>query len=346
MICTINDFKIIEKIGEGSFGTVYLALFKPTGERVALKRTRKDGTTEKVIERFKREAHIMLRVQHPSAVRFFGAFETETSLFIVMEYVEGKTLSSIVWDSSRKFIQDCFAANGINRNVEEFLANNNWKEIVPDFCGALPESNALRHFVELASILKHLHREKKVVHRDIKLENIIIDPCGHLRLIDFGFSNIEGSSNSSLFETACGTVNYAAPEVIKRELYSHKVDVWSSGIILYAMVTGKLPFFHENLQETYRQIVNDEPCFPSHLSPQMVELISLLLTKSPEKRPSFDQIFNLPIMANAVQEYSDLVNFLLYPPGHDMTVVCDYGKIMKKVSSRAQKEKLLKEFLL
>ncbi|OHT07729.1 hypothetical protein TRFO_24006 [Tritrichomonas foetus] len=122
-----------------------------------------------------------------------------------------------------------------------------------------------------------------------------------------------------MFKTACGTVGYTAPEVIKREPYNDKVDIWSAGIILYTMVTGHLPFLHENLQEVYQQIISKDPYFPPNLSKEMVDLISLLLNKEPNERPSFEDIFEIPIVAKTVSEHSNIVNYLLQQPLREST---------------------------
>ncbi|OHT07731.1 CAMK family protein kinase [Tritrichomonas foetus] len=268
MDISIEDFKIIEKIGEGAFGAVYLAIFKPSGDRVAIKRVKKEACTIKVIKRCRREARIMRKVHHPSIVNFYGSFETDTSFFIIMEYVAGRTLSEVIHSSSYN------SSILETPNDNHFAGNYHTK--------GLPESMAMKYFIELACAIRYLHNYVKVVHRDIKLDNIIVDTNGHLKLLDFGFSNTEENSDSVLFNTACGTIGYTAPEIIKRECYDKKVDIWSIGVILYSMVTGNLPFFHENLQEACRLIVTGEPSYPPYLSSEMIELISKLLSKSPK----------------------------------------------------------------
>ncbi|OHT07726.1 AGC family protein kinase [Tritrichomonas foetus] len=301
MYVSIEDFKIIEKLGEGAYGVVFLAIYKANGEKVALKRLKKEGCDPKVINRFKREAYILKKVVHPSTARFYGAFETESSLFIAMEYIEGKLLSTI---------------------LDECLCNTN--------CGYLSENIAMRYFLEIACILRYLHKEAKVVHRDIKMDNIIVDSLGHVHLVDFGFANSYGYEicsdsedsdcvGSPLFDTICGTVGYMAPELIQRGHYSDKVDIWSIGVILYKIVTGKLPFFHENLQAACKMIVTEDPIFPPELSHEMVELISKLLIKSPAERPSIDEVFQIPIVLRTAGEYFTIVNNLTNPPSQKIS---------------------------
>ncbi|OHT07730.1 hypothetical protein TRFO_24007 [Tritrichomonas foetus] len=153
---SINDFQIIRKLGQGTFGSVFISTFKPTGDIVALKRMKKENATESAIIRFRREARIMKKMSHPAIVQFFGSFETENSIFIAMEYIDGQTLDRIV-------------NNTTNSCCDAFCQQDNQLNEV-----ALPENVTMRHFVELLCILKHLHREEKVVHRDLKLDNLII----------------------------------------------------------------------------------------------------------------------------------------------------------------------------
>ncbi|OHT16393.1 AGC family protein kinase [Tritrichomonas foetus] len=310
---TMEDFKIIRTLGEGNFGSVFLAIFKPTGDRVALKRMKKEDHDTRSINRFRREIRIMRKISHPSVPRFYGTFETDTSIFIVMEYINGTSLTEIV--------RGC--------------------DGVPEMCeNRLPEKIAMKYFVELICILKNLHTELKIVHRDLKLDNIIIDMNERVRILDFGLSNMDNtdevelhnhhnnndnnSKNESkiLFETACGTIAYVAPEMIKRENYTEKVDIWSTGVVLYSMLTGKLPFYHENIAEACRMIVEDQPLFPSFLNHSAIELLSALLSKSPKSRPTLDEILAFPIVHDTFNEHHSICGFLLHPSPIESILSC------------------------
>ena len=277
----IGDFKILSSIGEGATSSVYLAIHIETKKYVALKRMRKADFEESVIEKFRREIKISSLIDHPGVVHFYDYFETQEALFIVLEFIEGKTLSSIIEENGR-----------------------------------LPEDLAIKYFLELVSILKYLHDNIRVVHRDLKTDNIIVDQEGHLHLIDFGLSNL-GDANmqndNKLFNTACGTIAYSAPELFKHKKHGWKVDIWSSGVILYSMLCGSLPFCNENIQRLLNMIVNNEPEYPDYLSENVINLLTQLLQKSPKKRIEENEIFNHPAVLKIYHENSKYLINLINP---------------------------------
>ncbi len=129
----------------------------------------------------------------------------------------------------------------------------------------LPENEACRIYFQLAEALEYIHLIK-IVHRDLKPENVLLDKNFNIKLIDFGLSNIY-TSNENL-QTACGSPCYAAPEMILGEKYSaYKVDIWSSGVVLYTMLTGHLPFDAPQIQKLYSKIISGTYVIPEYLSP-------------------------------------------------------------------------------
>jgi len=151
-------------------------------------------------------------------------------------------------------------------------------------------------FAQLVGAVSYVHMQS-CVHRDLKLENILFDKHENVKLVDFGFTReYEGKSN--YLQTFCGTVCYSAPEMLKGEKYAgEKVDVWSLGIILYALLCGELPFDDDDDNVTRKKILSEEPQFPSHLPPEAVSLIKSLLSKRPLVRPSLPDILSHPFLA-------------------------------------------------
>lgn len=151
-------------------------------------------------------------------------------------------------------------------------------------------------FTQLVGAVAYVHG-KSCVHRDLKLENILLDKNENVKLCDFGFTR-EYEGKASYLQTFCGTVCYSAPEMLKGEKYAgEKVDVWSLGIILYALIAGELPFDEDDDQDTKRRILTEEPKFNDRFSEDSKSLISLLLSKRPLIRPSLSDILAHPFLA-------------------------------------------------
>lgn len=130
-----------------------------------------------------------------------------------------------------------------------------------------------------------------MVHRDLKLENILLTSGLDVKIIDFGLANILANEQNAKFKTACGSPSYVAPEVLSGKKYlGPQVDVWSSGIILYAMACGSLPFDDDKIPELYKKISNGVFDIPSHVSPKLHDLLKKILVVDPEKRPSLTDI--------------------------------------------------------
>ena len=150
-------------------------------------------------------------------------------------------------------------------------------------------------FAQLLGAVTYVH-DKSCVHRDLKLENILLDKHENVKLCDFGFTR-EYEGRASYLQTYCGTVCYAAPEMLKGEKYAgEKVDVWSLGIILYALLTGELPFDEDDDNATKVRILTTEPKYPDHLPPDAKTLIVALLSKRPLLRPSLSEILAHPFL--------------------------------------------------
>ncbi|XP_062031421.1 hormonally up-regulated neu tumor-associated kinase [Lepus europaeus] len=247
------------KLGEGSFAKVREGLHVLTGEKVAIKvidkkRAKKDTY---VTKNLRREGQIQQMIRHPNITQLLDILETENSYYLVMELCPGGNLMHKIYEKKR-----------------------------------LEESEARRYIRQLISAVEHLHRAG-VVHRDLKIENLLLDEDNNIKLIDFGLSNCAGILGySDPFSTQCGSPAYAAPELLARKKYGPKIDVWSIGVNMYAMLTGTLPFTVEpfSLRALYQKMVDKEMNpLPTQLSTGAINFLRSLLEPDPVKRPNIQQ---------------------------------------------------------
>lgn len=264
----IGNYSVIEQIGEGGYSVVYKARHTITGIYVALKCLGKDKPKTPCLAKIEKECRLMQSIDHPFIATYYEFFEDEENYYIAMEYVErGSLLEKI--------------------NSEE----------------GIDEDTARKVFVQLIFALDYLHNEKKIAHRDIKAENILFDRDNNIRLIDFGLSN-SFEAPDTLFQTACGSPNYIAPEVVKRKGYTNLSDVWSAGVVLYAMLIGKLPFYDKNIKKVIEQIVFEEPDYPIHMNPEARLTIQKILIKDPTQRITINELLQEPWLVS-FKEYKD-----------------------------------------
>merc|ERR1719433_709421 len=205
----------------------------------------------------RREINILRKLKHPHIIELFEVIDTPTDIFVVTEYVpEGELFDYIVTH------------------------------------GKLAESDARRFFQQIVSGIEYLHA-CRVVHRDLKPENLLLDDQNRERIADFGLSNMIYDGN--FLKTSCGSPNYAAPEVISGQLYAGpEVDVWSCGVILYALLCGSLPFDDENIPNLFRRIRSGKYTLPPPLSRHAMDLIPKMLTVNPVERITIPEIRKHP----------------------------------------------------
>ena len=255
----ICEFIIKEKLGEGAFGSVRLGINKQTGEKVAIKILEKSRLTRNEDKiRLEREIEILKKLKHPNIVQLYSVIETEKQLFIIMEYIKGQELYQYILLKKR-----------------------------------LQEDEACLFFQQIISGIEYLHK-LKIAHRDIKSENIIIEQnTKTIKILDFGLSNIYGDKDDELLRTACGSPCYAAPEMLCGEMYKGRgVDIWSAGIVLFAMVCGYLPFEDDDNSELYKKIISGKFTISVNISNQARDLIYKILNTNPRKRINISQIKN------------------------------------------------------
>jgi serine/threonine protein kinase len=222
---------------------------------VAIKIVRKDFLDSKpsLRRKMRREISVLKLLSHPNVMGLIDVFEIETHLFLVMEFVDGLELF-------------------------EFLVRR----------GALPPGEALAFFHQIICGLEYCHR-RLIVHRDLKPENLLLDRQLRLKIADFGMTSL--NPPGSLLETSCGSPHYCDPMVVSGERYDGlKADIWSCGVILYAMVTGRLPFDDENLQRLLLKVQAGQFHLPSDLPDDLRDLIKKMLTVDPDERITLEGI--------------------------------------------------------
>lgn len=258
-----------EKLGEGTFGKVKKAVHILTGEKVAVKILEKRKILqESDKKRVEREIRILKLVKHPYIVRLYSVIQTSTTIYLITELAEGIELFDYI-SKSRK----------------------------------LPEHEACGYFSKIISAVEYLS-QNSISHRDLKPENVILCGNSNIKIVDFGLSNVY--SDSQLLETACGSPCYAAPEMLVGKSYNGLgVDIWSSGIILYAMICGFLPFEDKNTDELYKKIKSGTFAIPSFVSDHCRDLIRKILTVDPKTRITISQIKSHPWLQTGNTSFVD-----------------------------------------
>ncbi|XP_047390880.1 sperm motility kinase 3A-like [Sciurus carolinensis] len=247
-------YEVLGDIGQGSFATVKLAQHILTGTEVAVKVLPK---IEQDLPFIVSEVDIMKAMEHPHVVQLFEVIETFGAVYIVMEYAGGGPLS----------------------------------QHIPEAVG-LQEEEARRMFRQIVSAVCHCHT-KGIVHRDLKLGNVLVGAGGNVKLCDFNLSHRFTAGQK--FHRLCGTPSYWAPELYQCQEYDGPaVDVWSLGVLLYHMVTGRFPFDGTSFKQLRKQVLHARYDIPAHMSPEVQSLIAQMLTMDPTQRPTVDQILRHP----------------------------------------------------
>ncbi|XP_035482236.2 serine/threonine-protein kinase 36 isoform X1 [Scophthalmus maximus] len=278
----MNSYHVLQLVGEGSYGRVYKGRKKFTGQVVALKFMPKVGRSEKELRSLKREIEIMRDLQHPNIVQLYDSFETKTEVVVVTEYAEGQ-LFHILEDE-----------------------------------GSLVESQVQEIACQLVSALYYLHSHR-ILHRDMKPQNILLGKSGVVKLCDFGFARAM-SVSTMVLTSIKGTPLYMSPELVEEKPYDHTADLWSLGCILYELHTGAPPFYTNSIFHLVQLIVRDHVKWPDTMSDTCTSFLKGLLTKDPEKRLSWPDLLHHPFVADGVLVLSDTNVFspLTVAPSPDM----------------------------
>lgn len=272
----LNDFEILSQVGKGASGRVYLVRDRMSGEHLALKVIEKSAVYENDdAYRHALDERLVLEMacDHPFILNLRYAFQTSRRLYIVTEFCDGGDLFDHLKKRGKPF----------------------------------REAQGRRIAGEILLALEHIH-SLGVVYRDLKLENVLLDLEGHVRIADFGLSKLLGKRRSpsrknannpsgnlrletpipgntqNLTKTFCGTREYVAPEMLSGSEYGQSVDLWAFGILLYEILCGRTPFYSKNRDEVYNRIEKAPLKFPRHLSSEVISLITGLLDRNPHTR--------------------------------------------------------------
>ncbi|XBW37379.1 hypothetical protein QEN19_002959 [Hanseniaspora menglaensis] len=273
----IGPWKMMETIGFGSSGKVRLAIHEKTGQQAAVKIVSKSlfttlqsststvagGNEDKDFLPYgiEREIIIMKLLNHPNVLRLFDVWETETDLFMVLEYVEKGELFKLL--------------------VEK---------------GPLGEREAVRFFRQIIIGISYCHA-LGIAHRDLKPENLLLDHNSNIKIADFGMAALE--TKDQLLETSCGSPHYASPEIVSGMPYQgFESDVWSCGVILYALLTGVLPFDEENgdIRKILLKVQTGKFYMPQNISLEAQDLLNQILTVDPKRRIGTRDILRHPLL--------------------------------------------------
>lgn len=255
----MDQYTIVDLIGEGSFGKVYKCRVKGCGNVVAIKFISKKGKTEKELRNLRSEIEILTKLNHNHIITVFDSFETETDFILVMECAHGE-LYEILQDDKR-----------------------------------LPVDMVQQIAKQLVQALHYLH-SNRIIHRDIKPQNILVGHNGIVKLADFGFAR-SMSYNTMVLTSIKGTPLYMAPELVQEQPYNHSADLWSLGCILYELYYGKPPFYTDKLYTLINQIVHDPVLYEAPITSDFKNFLKGLLTKTSSRRLNWPDLLTHPFVA-------------------------------------------------
>jgi len=269
---TISHYRIVDKLGEGGMGSVWKAEDTTLHRLVAIKAlSRQLAENEEARERFVREAQAASALNHANITTVYELLEDEGEQFIAMEYVKGETL-------------------------KERIAR-----------GPLSLEETLDITRQIGEGLARAHREG-IIHRDIKPSNVLLTTDGVAKIVDFGLAAISGAMKLTKTGTSMGTVAYSAPEQLRVDRIDHRADIWSLGIVLYEMITGRPPFEAEHEQGVVAQILQEEPQPVTALRARVPMELDRILTKALQKAPADryqhldDLLVDLKMLSETSQE--------------------------------------------
>eukprot|EP01060_Flectonema_neradi_P009728 TRINITY_DN16938_c0_g1_i1.p1 TRINITY_DN16938_c0_g1~~TRINITY_DN16938_c0_g1_i1.p1 ORF type:complete len:275 (+),score=31.30 TRINITY_DN16938_c0_g1_i1:52-876(+) len=256
----VGPYVLEETIGTGSTSKVKVGRHKQTGKKVAVKIVRKllmqeEAPVKLLVER---EVKILKLLNHPNIMKMYDVMQTSTHLFIILEYLGNGELYDVVSQS------------------------------------ILSPEEAFRYFYQIITSVAYLHSQN-ICHRDLKLENLLLDDAGNVKIGDFGLAS--AIPRDRYLETACGSPHYSCPEIMKAERYlGSAADVWSCGVLLFALTTGSLPFDADgdNIDSLLQKVRTGQYTIPQDLPANLRDLISKMLTVDGHERITLDKLQEHP----------------------------------------------------
>ena len=270
------NYKVLQQLGEGSFGKAFLCEKDSDGSLCVIKQILIEGMNEKEKADVLNESNILAKLDHPNIIKFYDVFESKKPkhmINIVTEYADGGDLSEKI--KERK-----------NKN------------------GNFTESEILDYFTQICLAIRHIH-EKKIIHRDLKSGNIFLMKNGFVKLGDFGIAkNFQRTIDKA--KTMVGTPYYLSPEMIESKPYDSKSDIWSLGVLLYEMMTFKMPFNANSLASLIIKITRGNYIPPPVIyTKDLRELVSKCLTLDPKNRPTIKEILGMPFIKFHIKSFLD-----------------------------------------
>ena len=252
----VGNYLIKNSLGSGTFGKVKLGIYIPTKEKVAIKIIEKSKMTEKDdLVRLEREFEMLAQFNHPNLIMVSEIFESDNNYYTVMDYCEEGELFN-------------------------YIVKNKY----------LSEEESAFFYYQLINGLEYIH-SLGIVHRDLKPENLLLTKDHILKIIDFGLSNYFKEGQSRYLYTPCGSPCYASPEMVTGNSYDGiMIDVWSTGIILFAMLCGYLPFEDKNNEKLFKKIAECKIEYPEYISEEAKDLMKQIIVPNPKERITINDI--------------------------------------------------------
>ncbi|XP_034716359.1 serine/threonine-protein kinase BRSK1 isoform X5 [Etheostoma cragini] len=249
----VGPYRLEKTLGKGQTGLVKLGVHCITGQKVAIKIVNREKLSESVLMKVEREIAILKLIEHPHVLKLHDVYENNKYLYLVLEHVSGGELF-------------------------DYLVKK----------GRLTPKEARKFFRQIISALDFCHSHS-ICHRDLKPENLLLDEKNNIRIADFGMASLQ--VGDSLLETSCGSPHYACPEVIRGEKYDgRRADVWSCGVILFALLVGALPFDHDNLRQLLEKVKSGVFHMPHFIPPDCQSLLKGMIEVNPEIRLTLEAI--------------------------------------------------------
>ena len=277
----IGNYLIKKTLGKGTFGKVKLGIYLPKNKKVAVKILEKKRLKDEDDSiRLKREFEMLSQFSHPNVITVSEIFESDDAYFTIMEYCDGGELFNYIV-------------------INKYLS----------------EDKSSFFFYQLINGLEYIH-SLGIVHRDLKPENLLLTHDHILKIIDFGLSNYFKKDQLELLETPCGSPCYASPEMLSGQSYNgFKIDIWASGIILFAMLCGFLPFDHKDNDKLFMKILECKIHYPKNLSKMAKDLLKKILVPDPSKRITIPEIKKHPFYLKGKEIFES--NFTIYQVSQD-----------------------------
>jgi len=273
-----SKYKVKKLLGEGSFGKAFLCSRDSDDDLCVIKQIKVEDMTKQEKEDVINESTILSKLDHPNIIKFFEFFESKTpqqTFNIVTEYADGGDLSEKIKEQNKT---------------------------------PFKESDILDYFTQICLALKHIH-EKKIIHRDLKSGNVFLMKSGLVKLGDFGIAKTFKNTMDKA-KTMVGTPYYLSPEIIQGKLYDNKSDIWSLGVLLYEMMTFKMPFEANTLPMLSMKIMRGNYTPPSSMyTKDLREIVSKCLMVEPSRRPSIREILKMPIIQNRIKNFLTEVEY-------------------------------------